>query len=217
MKRAVSLAIALLFVVSLTAYLGCIADEPESPADKTVGVAVNTPPPDPSPQKVKLCHVPPGNPENAHVIIVSVRGVPAHIAHGDCFAPPGAERGDPCRCGGGGPDPECQGASCGNFTACNLPNNCLDPVCVTTYEGGGLCVEGATPCGGLLDCPNGTGDCPPGYICAVETCCGRPVCLPPEAFCPEGGGGAAYKMEIPVEYDGPRIGKLGVVHIERRR
>ena len=33
--------------------------------------------------KVDICHIPPGNPENAHVINVSVNAVRAHLAHGD--------------------------------------------------------------------------------------------------------------------------------------
>jgi hypothetical protein len=33
--------------------------------------------------KVDVCHIPPGNPANAHVINVSVNAVPAHLAHGD--------------------------------------------------------------------------------------------------------------------------------------
>ena len=36
-----------------------------------------------SPGKVDICHIPPGNPENAHIINVSVHAVPAHLAHGD--------------------------------------------------------------------------------------------------------------------------------------
>jgi hypothetical protein len=42
--------------------------------------------------KVDVCHIPPGNPDNAHTINVSVNAVPAHLAHGDhvgsCEAPP---------------------------------------------------------------------------------------------------------------------------------
>lgn len=34
--------------------------------------------------KVLVCHMPPGHPENAHVISVSENAVPAHLAHGDC-------------------------------------------------------------------------------------------------------------------------------------
>ena len=44
-----------------------------------------------SPGKVDICHIPPGNPDNAHVINVSVRAIPAHLAHGDTLG----------ECGGG--------------------------------------------------------------------------------------------------------------------
>jgi hypothetical protein len=33
--------------------------------------------------KVKICHIPPGNPDNAHTITVSQNAVDAHLAHGD--------------------------------------------------------------------------------------------------------------------------------------
>ncbi|HEY3571530.1 MAG TPA: hypothetical protein VGP73_26630 [Thermoanaerobaculia bacterium] len=33
--------------------------------------------------KVDVCHIPPGNPDNAHIINVSWNSVPAHLAHGD--------------------------------------------------------------------------------------------------------------------------------------
>jgi hypothetical protein len=33
--------------------------------------------------KVTICHVPPGNPGNAHTITVGAPAVPAHLAHGD--------------------------------------------------------------------------------------------------------------------------------------
>ncbi len=42
--------------------------------------------------KVEICHVPPGNPGNAHTLSVSENAVQAHLAHGDtlgpCVAPP---------------------------------------------------------------------------------------------------------------------------------
>ena len=42
--------------------------------------------------KVLICHIPPGNPGNAHEIIVGAAAVPAHLAHGDymgaCVTPP---------------------------------------------------------------------------------------------------------------------------------
>jgi hypothetical protein len=33
--------------------------------------------------KVDICHIPPGNPENAHTINVSVNAIQAHLDHGD--------------------------------------------------------------------------------------------------------------------------------------
>ena len=46
-----------------------------------------SPPDDQYADKVLICHIPPGNEENAHIISVSVNAVPAHVAHGDP-APP---------------------------------------------------------------------------------------------------------------------------------
>ena len=37
--------------------------------------------------KVTLCHIPPGNPSNAHTITVGAPAVPAHLAHGDTLGP----------------------------------------------------------------------------------------------------------------------------------
>jgi hypothetical protein len=34
-------------------------------------------------EKVTICHIPPGNPDNAHTITVSKSALPAHMAHGD--------------------------------------------------------------------------------------------------------------------------------------
>lgn len=45
--------------------------------------------------KVAVCHIPPGNPANAHIIEVAESAVPAHLAHGDVLAV----------CSGTGPTP----------------------------------------------------------------------------------------------------------------
>ena len=45
------------------------------------------PPDDQYSEKVLICHIPPGKPENAHTISVSVNAVPAHLAHGDTEGP----------------------------------------------------------------------------------------------------------------------------------
>jgi hypothetical protein len=45
-----------------------------------------------------ICHIPPGNPENAHTIVVGAPAVPAHLAHGDTL---GACEPEVCECGNG--------------------------------------------------------------------------------------------------------------------
>jgi len=89
-----------------------------------------------------------------------------------------------------GPNPECVGASCSTFIQCSSGNP--DCICVTTDQGG-LCVPGSTACGGLVVCPNGTADCPTGELCAVNTCCGGPVCVPLELACVLDGGAAPLR------------------------
>ena len=42
--------------------------------------------------RVTICHIPPGNPGNAPTILVSMRALPTHLAHGDFCGP--CEDGD---------------------------------------------------------------------------------------------------------------------------
>ncbi len=89
--------------------------------------------------------------------------------------------------------PECEAASCGNFVPCEGNGAC---VCVSLSSGsGGVCVVGSTSCAPLTLCPNGVSDCAAGEVCAVDTCCGDPVCVPQSAFCPD----AAQMPEPPPE------------------
>ncbi len=37
--------------------------------------------------KILVCHIPPGNPENPQTICISLNALPAHLAHGDCVGP----------------------------------------------------------------------------------------------------------------------------------
>src|SRR3569623_3550059 len=61
------------------------------------GCMVNAPDPracDPADtKKTTVCHVPPGNPGNAHTICVGTAAVPAHLDHGDFLGT--------CACTGG--------------------------------------------------------------------------------------------------------------------
>ncbi len=83
--------------------------------------------------------------------------------------------------------PECEAATCETFVLCQGDPDC---VCVSLAGGGagGVCVIGATPCGELTLCPGGVGDCAPGEVCAVDTCCVDPVCVRQSDFCPDVGG-----------------------------
>lgn len=56
-------------------------------------------------QKVTICHVPPGNPDNAHSISVSASAIPAHMGHGDTLgACDGTDTNAVITCGDGGCD-----------------------------------------------------------------------------------------------------------------
>lgn len=89
-----------------------------------------------------------------------------------------------------GPDPECAGQTCSTFTVCNAGGSCgTSGVCVSLAGGGGLCLDGTTPCGSLTTCDGGVGDCNIGDVCAVNSCCVRPVCVPSTRFCSEPSDG----------------------------
>lgn len=61
------------YIVSVTDSNGCVATDTVNLTvlDVTCGNG-----------KVLVCHIPPGNPANAHTICISANGVPAHLAHG---------------------------------------------------------------------------------------------------------------------------------------
>jgi hypothetical protein len=66
-------------VLTMTALAGLVASQPSA----VVADAE---------EKVTICHIPPGNPENAHTIVVGASAVPAHLEeHGDTLG----------ECGGG--------------------------------------------------------------------------------------------------------------------
>ena len=72
-----------------------------------MGCSINSPDPracDPADtKKTTICHVPPGNPSNAHTICVGNAAVPAHLDHGDFVGQ--------CSCPGGDVDAGTGGGS----------------------------------------------------------------------------------------------------------
>jgi hypothetical protein len=78
--------------------------------------------------------------------------------------------------GSPGPNPQCIGASCTTFIPCATNPNC---VCITSSSGGGFCLDGTTSCAVIGPCGPAPGfTCPAGSFCAVDTCCGQPICAP---------------------------------------
>ena len=90
-----------------------------------------------------ICHIPPGNEANAHLIAVSENAVPAHLSHGDFV-------GTSCACSA------TEGTSCGANQA---------PCCA-----GLKCVADLT---GIFTCQTGTSSnpLPPGNACTNSTQC----------------------------------------------
>ena len=61
---------------------------------------------------------------------------------------------------------------CGQFAPCGA----VQCFCFPKADGHGFCGQTAL-CDSLVTCD--TGSCPPGFTCAVNTCCGIPVCVAP--------------------------------------
>jgi hypothetical protein len=79
-----------LLLTALLSVLGCTSPSPTSSQEQALiaqGCSVNAPDPracDPTDtKKTTVCHIPPGNPANAHTICVGNAAVPAHLDHGD--------------------------------------------------------------------------------------------------------------------------------------
>jgi len=152
-----------------------------------VAVAIAVTPADAAQDRVCVCHIPPGNPDNAHTICVGAPAARAHIRHGDTMGPCpvicGGEAGDTCAS-----DQFCKKADgvCdeGAEGVCtDLPTPCptnIAPVCGcdgVTYNNAceahaagvnvaaiGECAGGGTACGGA-----GGATCADDEFCKLET------------------------------------------------
>ena len=98
--------------------------------------------------QVVVCHIPPGNPSNAHTIEVGGPAADAHLAHGDVLG----ACGDVCAAQG---------------EACTANGDCCDGVCAGTVCQAQVCTAGSTRnCDGTSGGQAGVGACNFG----TETC-----------------------------------------------
>ena len=140
--------------------------------------------------KVDVCHIPPGNPENFHTIRISEKALSAHLAHGDLAG--ACEAGCAVLCDDGNvctidDTGDCYQNGCPatpEQVDCNDGNECTADTC-DTVEGcmnnptvGAECNDGQV-CTGPIDTCNEAGDCtgvPIDNCCLVDGECSTDLC-----------------------------------------
>jgi len=143
-------------------------------------------------KKVTLCHVPPGNPANAHTITVGESAASAHLAHGDevgecptgCRSNAACDDGNPCTSDSCATSGDCFHApvSCDDGNPCT--GNFCDQAkgCVSVADDDASCDDGnectsADRCAGgtchgspIAGCCRTSADCDDGAACTVDGC-----------------------------------------------
>jgi hypothetical protein len=124
--------------------------------------------------KVKVCHVPPGNPANFHTITIDDNAVQAHLAHGDLLGSCAAhcdqlcDDGNPC-----------------SIDACDANEHCLlNHPPVSCDDGNACTIDTCDPTDGCHSTPK---VCQDTDLCTVNTC--DPLtgnCAFPPVACPAG-------------------------------
>lgn len=120
----------------------------------------------PSP-KVKICHIPPGNPADFHTITIGASAYPAHLAHGDLAGACDAlcatlcNDGNACTIDDTG---DCEAAGCAT-----------EPVLVDCGDGNSCTADSCDPAAGCLNthipgCCEGDSDCDVNQTCAAGVC-----------------------------------------------
>src|SRR5262245_60054846 len=76
------------------------ADQAKSARESSNATSLAASPQGEAEPKVTICHVPPGNPENAHEITVAESSLKAHFPHGDTLGTCEGEPPPPVECAG---------------------------------------------------------------------------------------------------------------------
>ncbi len=107
--------------------------------------------------KVKVCHVPPGNPSNFHTITINENALQAHLGHGDLAGECSAHCGQLCDDGNACTIDACD--SSGHCAATHPPVNCNDSNLCTTDT-----------CNPATGCSNASRTCADTDLCTVDSC-----------------------------------------------
>jgi hypothetical protein len=124
--------------------------------------------------RVKICHVPPGNPANFHTITVSDNALPAHLGHGDLVGDCSAHCSTLCDDGNACTVDACDAS--GHCAATHPPVNCDDGNACTTDT-----------CDPAAGCSSASRVCTDDNLCTVDSC--DPLtgdCVFPEVACNPG-------------------------------
>ncbi|MEZ4297305.1 MAG: hypothetical protein R3B70_20240 [Polyangiaceae bacterium] len=153
--------------------VGCVAPAPDQGEDASpvAGALGNG-----GGGSVTVCHIPPGNPANAHTITVGSSAVPAHLAHGDTLGAcdddgDGGDGGDD---GSGGSGDGSGGSGAGGSSGGAGGIGGSDG---GSGGGSGMCEPDGAVCGADADCCNG--------ICGGSGICTATCTVGPEAGGPE--------------------------------
>lgn len=142
--------------------------------------------------KVKVCHIPPGNPANFHTITISANALPAHLAHGDLAGPCAqfcdqlCDDGNPCtidacdsseQCLITHPPVNCDDSNLCTVDSCNPASGCVSSPIVCT-DNDNCTVNACDPLTGHCVAP--PVECPAGQSCdpANGECAGADPCVP---------------------------------------
>ena len=122
--------------------------------------------------KVKVCHLPPGNPANFHTITINDNALQAHLAHGDLPGDCSANCSTLCD----------DGNAC-TVDACDAAEHCLADHPPVSCDDGNLCtVDTCDPAAGCSSTPR---VCADALLCTVDAC--DPLtgqCVFPPVDCP---------------------------------
>jgi len=127
--------------------------------------------------KVEICHIPPGNPANAHTIKVSGNAIKAHLKHGDYIGPCEPLCEETCDDGNACTTDECDAGECVHSAVdCNDGNQCTADSCNPETGGCESLALAGEPCtdqdGSACTLDSGvcsaTGDC---ELTAIPDCC----------------------------------------------